>query len=129
MIRGGADAASLKHRADYLGIRLDIARVLCLVTPAEGQAVELPDAADRRGALRRCRSGERARATAVAEGVVVIVDLAADRPGAAAARTTKDLVAGACAKRSTRPGGCAQHCRPCAPTSRTTSAPTRRPAR
>jgi sugar diacid utilization regulator len=96
MIRGGADAPSLKHRADYLGIRLDIPRVLCLVTPAEGQAVELPDA--RTVSAHFVDAGAASvLATAVAEGVVVIVDLPADGPGAAATRKAKDLVARACA--------------------------------
>lgn len=95
MIRGGADESSLRHRADYLGIRLDVARVLCLVTPAEGQSVQLPDA--RTVAAQFIEAGSSGvLATAVAEGVVVIVDLPADAPGAAAIRAAKDLVARVC---------------------------------
>jgi sugar diacid utilization regulator len=95
MIRGGGDEASLRHRADYLGIRLDVPRVLCLVTPAAGQSVELPDA--RAVAARFTEAGATGGlTTAVAEGVVVIVDLPAEATGTAAIRDTKDPIARAC---------------------------------
>ncbi len=129
MIRGGADAASLQHRADYLGIRLDIARVLCLMTaPPRGRRSSCPT--PRTVAAHFVDAGAASvLATAVAEGVVVIVDLPADGPRAAAIAHDQGPRGAVPARRSTRPGGCAQRCRPCAPISRTTSARTRRPAR
>jgi GAF domain-containing protein/sugar diacid utilization regulator len=95
LIRGAVDTGSLQHRADYLGIRLDVPRVLCLVTPAEGQAAEIPDpravashfvAAGAHGVL----------ATGVAEGVVVMLELPAQEPVPTAVRGMKGIVATAC---------------------------------
>ena len=91
MIRGGADAASLRRRADYLGIRLDAPRVLCLIRAAEGSTVELP--MPRAAAARFIEAGAPAAlATSFAKGLVVIVDLPTDKPQPAAVRDVKRLV-------------------------------------
>jgi sugar diacid utilization regulator len=96
MIRGGSDAATLRHRADYLGVALDVPRVLCLITPAEGQVAELPDA--RGAAARFVEAGAQGvLATAIAEGLVVILDLPPDVPTPAAIRDAKEIVSAACA--------------------------------
>ncbi len=95
MIRGGSDEPSLRHRADYLGIRLDVPRVVCLVTSVEGQAVQLPDA--RTVAVRFSEAGAAGvLAIAVADGVVVIVDLPVEGSVVAAIGDVKKLVARAC---------------------------------
>jgi sugar diacid utilization regulator len=91
MIRGGSDPASLRHRADYLGIRLDAPRVLCLIRPAEGMRGELPD--PRTAAARFAEAGASAAlATSFAKGLVVIVDLDTEVPVPAAIRQTEQLV-------------------------------------
>lgn len=90
MIRGGSDAASLRHRADYLGIPLETPRVLCLIRPAE--RAELPDPRD--AATRFVDAGAPAAlATAFAKGLVVIVDLPPDAPTPVAIAEAKRLVA------------------------------------
>jgi sugar diacid utilization regulator len=93
MIRGGGDAQALRHRADYLGVRLDVPRVLCLVTPA-GAPVAFPEA--RKVAAEFSDAGAAALVTSVAEGVVVIIELPADVPVAAGVRAVKDVVAEGC---------------------------------
>jgi sugar diacid utilization regulator len=91
MIRGGSDPASLRHRADYLGIPLDTPRVLCLIRPVEGSTVALPQARD--AAARFVEAGAPAAlATAFSKGLVVIIDLPPDLPVPAAIRQTEELV-------------------------------------
>jgi sugar diacid utilization regulator len=96
LVRGGGDPASLQRRADYMGIRLDIPRVLCLLTPAEGRAVTLPDpravtaaatAAGMTGVL----------ATGLAEGVVLIAELDSDVPAPRAVAAIKAALGEVCA--------------------------------
>lgn len=95
LIRGAIDTSSLQHRADYLGIRLDVPRVLCLVMPAEGQSIEIPDA--RSVALRFVEAGAPGvLATGVAEGVVVMLELPPETPVPTAIRGIKGVVATAC---------------------------------
>ena len=97
MIRGTADVASLQHRADYLGIRLDLPRVLCLVTAAEGRNAVIPD--PRAVAAHFVEAGASGvLASGVAEGVVVVLDLAEEVPVPAAVRDLQEVVAAACAK-------------------------------
>ena len=95
LIRGAVDTGSIQHRADYLGIRLEVPCVLCLVTPAEGHTVEIPDA--RTVATYFAEAGSRdVLATGVAEGVVVMLELPPEVPVPAAVRDIKAVVAEGC---------------------------------
>jgi sugar diacid utilization regulator len=95
LIRGGSDSDSLQRRADYMGIRLDVQRVVCLLTAAEGKRVALTDA--RAVAGRFAEAGATGvLATALAEGVVVIADLPGDIPGPQAVASIKAMAANAC---------------------------------
>jgi sugar diacid utilization regulator len=95
LIRGGSDSDSLQRRADYMGIRLDVQRVVCLLTAAEGKRVALTDA--RAVAGRFAEAGATGvLATALAEGVVVIADLPGDMPGPQAVASMKAMAASAC---------------------------------
>jgi sugar diacid utilization regulator len=79
LIRGAADLASLQRRADYIGVRLDVPRVVCFVTAAAGRIAELPDA--RALASSFSAAGiEDVLAAPLAEGVVILAGLPAGQP-------------------------------------------------
>jgi sugar diacid utilization regulator len=97
LIRGGADPGSVRKRADYMGIRLDLPRVLCLLTPGEGVAAELPDARAVAGAFADA-GATGVLATALAEGVVVIAEVDGDIAAADALAAVKTVVEKACGR-------------------------------
>lgn len=93
LIRGPGDAAWLDRRADYLGIRLDVPRVLVLVTVGEGENRTVPEPRDLAGALTQHCQGREVLATNVAEGVAVMLELRDDEVPVAAVRGARDAVA------------------------------------
>jgi sugar diacid utilization regulator len=95
LIRGGSDEASLRRRADYMGIRLDVPRVVCLVTNGEGQTLELADARTVAGSFLGA-GATGVLATGLAEGVVVIADLPADVPVPQGVANVKAIALDAC---------------------------------
>ena len=95
LIRGATDRASVQRRADYMGVRLDIPRVVCLVTGAQGRTTELPDAPTLATRFSAAGAAD-VIATAVAEGVVVLVGLSPDVPVPIAVADLKCRIARAC---------------------------------
>lgn len=95
MISGAANPGSLAHRADYLGIRLDVPRVLCLLTAVGGHAAGMPDGRTATLRFQEAGAGE-VLATAIAEGLVVIVELPSDMPTPQGVRAIEQLVARVC---------------------------------
>jgi sugar diacid utilization regulator len=88
LIRGTSDANAVTRRAEYLGVDLLAPHVVCLVG-ALGEGV-LPSTADIAARFAARRPGRAVLATAVAEGVLVILQLDGDLPpleGIAATRT------------------------------------------
>jgi sugar diacid utilization regulator len=79
LVRGNRDLVSLARRAQYLGLDLDAGRVLCLVAAADPGAGDLPPAAEIATAFIGT-TGEQVLAAGVAEGVLVALELAPDRP-------------------------------------------------
>jgi sugar diacid utilization regulator len=97
LIGGAADEASLHRRANYMGVRLDVPRVVCLVTGAEGRTRALPDVptlATLLGGL----GATGALAAAVAEGVVVLAELPADVPTPVGVESVKRMLGEACGR-------------------------------
>jgi DNA-binding PucR family transcriptional regulator len=80
-----------------MGIRLDLPRVLCLLTPGEGGATELPDARAVAGAFVDA-GATGVLATALAEGVVVIAEVADNVAAAEALAGVKTVIEAACAR-------------------------------
>jgi sugar diacid utilization regulator len=79
LIRGTGDAVSLARRAEYLGAELDAEHVLCLVVPSDAHDPTLTVAA-LGDALGAGADGRAVLATAVDEGVLVMLPLARDVP-------------------------------------------------
>ena len=94
LISGAGDAASVRRRAEYLGIDLESPHVVCLVGARPDTA--LPAAADVSGAF--AQIGRRVLATAVAEGVIVILELDSEAPPLPAVAAAREDVEQALAK-------------------------------
>jgi sugar diacid utilization regulator len=77
LIRGTSDRAALRRRAEYVGVDLHAPNAVCLVA-TQGDGV-LPRTADIASAFAAHTNGRSVLATAVAEGVLVILELDAGR--------------------------------------------------
>jgi sugar diacid utilization regulator len=79
LIRGDADAVSLQQRADVLGARLDIPRVVCFVRGTAARSEERPHPSPRvLAAAFADRSEGPAIGASVAEGTVVLIGVPGD---------------------------------------------------
>jgi sugar diacid utilization regulator len=77
LIRGAQDDVMLQRRADFLGVDLESPHLLCLITADEQDPSAIPSPHDVATAVSEITGREDVLAAAVAEGVVVIVSLAA----------------------------------------------------
>ncbi|WP_051471040.1 GAF domain-containing protein [Patulibacter minatonensis] len=96
LIRGNRDISALERRAEHVGIRIDDPHALCLITTATDSGTIVPDARAVADAFAPEGEGEpRPLATAVTEGVGVIVPLPSD--DAKGLEAVKARVTAACA--------------------------------
>jgi hypothetical protein len=95
LIRGNRDLSALERRAEHQGFRIDEPHALCLITAASESGTIVPDARAVADAfVPDGRAERRPLATAVTEGVGVIVPLPSD--DAQGLRAVKDRVGAAC---------------------------------
>jgi sugar diacid utilization regulator len=90
LLRGTTDHGAIRRRGEYLGVELETPHVVCLVA-AQGDAV-LPDTARLATHFAERSEGREVLATAVAEGVVVILELDASLPALEAVRAARGVV-------------------------------------
>lgn len=93
LLRGPGNDSWLLPRADYLGIRLNVPRVLALITVRDGDNRSVPDARALADALAARSGASEVLATSVAEGVAVMLELPEDTVSAVATRAARELVA------------------------------------
>jgi GAF domain-containing protein len=92
LLRGAGETAWLQRRADYLGVRLSVPRVLALVTVPDGDDGTVPDPRAVADSLAHHCGDPQPLATSVAEGVAVMFELPGDLPSAAAVAAARDAV-------------------------------------
>jgi sugar diacid utilization regulator len=95
LLRGPGDETWLHRRADFLGVRLDVPRVLVLVTVRDGDYRTVPDPRRVAEALSEQCGGGEILATAVAEGVAMMMNVRTDVAPAVASRGARETVAAA----------------------------------
>jgi sugar diacid utilization regulator len=93
MIRGTGDPTWLSRRADYLGVRLDVPRVVCLVTVNKGEGQPVPEPRKLVQAVAAENPERGVLATTVAEGVVLMLELPEGEATTVAIRAAKHEVA------------------------------------
>jgi GAF domain-containing protein len=93
MVRGTGDETWLSRRADYLGVRLDVPRVVCLVTVNKGENKAVPEPRELARAVTEQNPDRAVLATTVTEGVVLMLELPEGEPTVTAIREAKREVA------------------------------------
>jgi sugar diacid utilization regulator len=96
LVRGVHDEAKLEQRATFLGIRLTVPHFVALIAAVGAEADLTPTPKAVLEKFREIDPRVQVLTTAVAEGVVTILQATADEPSARAAEQAKQLVSQVC---------------------------------